>query len=317
MATANEIINDALIDITGLAPGQNLPANNAAVCLRRLNDLLDSLSTDQDFIYTTTENILTWTVNQYKYTIGNPVGGTFSGTLISGSPTINGVTVPSTLVAGGTLTDVQAAVPSGTTVLSFNSGANTVTMSANATQTVSTPEVFTYTTPGDFGIQRPLRIQRSYTRIYATGNLGLDYWFDMHSMERYNEILFKGVDGPWPVIGAYQPTFPLGTLWVYPNPGAAGELHLFTDLILSQFSTLTTNYNLPQGYNRALKKLLALELCPSWGKTPSPELLKQGKEARALLKGLNASPVVPLRYDTEIVRVQSQDAGWILTGGFT
>lgn len=317
MATATELITDALIDINALAPGQPLPANNAAVSLRRLNDLLDSLSTDQDFIYSTTENILTWTVNQFKYTVGNPVGGTFSGTLISGSPTISGVTVPAALIANGDLSDVQAAVPPGTTVLSFNSGAGTVTMSLNATATVSTPENFTFTTPGNFKIPRPLRIGRSYTRVFATGNLGLDYWFDVQTMERYNEILYKGVQGPWPVIGAYQPTFPLGTLWIYPNPGVAGELHLFTDLILSQFANLATNYNLPQGYTRALKKLLALELCPSWGKTPSLELVKQSNEARALIKGLNASPVATLKYDTEIVRAQSQDAGWILTGGFT
>jgi len=315
MSTAMEIVTDALVDIQALAPGQPLPATNATTALRRLNDLMDSLSQDQDFIFTTTENVLYWVVGQNQYTIGNPVGGTFSGTLTIGSPTISGVTVPSTLIVGGTLTDVQAAVPSGTTVLSI--GTNTVTMSANATQTVSTPEVFTYTTPGNFNIQRPLRIQRSFTRIYATGNLGLDYWFDMHSLERYNEILFKGVLGPWPVIGTYQPTFPLGTLKVYPNPGAAGELHLFTDLILSEFATLNTNYNLPQGYNRALKKILALELCPSWGKEPSRLLIAQAAESRALIKGLNASPTVTLRYDTEIVRAQSQDAGWILTGGFT
>jgi hypothetical protein len=135
-------------------------------------------------------------------------------------------------------------------------------------------------------------------------------------MERYNELLFKGILGPWPVIGAYQPTFPLGTLWVYPNPGAAGELHLFTDLILSQFATLTTNYNLPQGYNRALKKLLALELCPSWGKEPSRELLKQASEAKTLIKGLNSEPVTTLKYDTEITRAINTDASWILTGGF-
>jgi hypothetical protein len=114
----------------------------------------------------------------------------------------------------------------------------------------------------------------------------------------------------------YQPTFPLGTIWIYPNPSQAGEVHLFTDLILSQFPTITTNVNLPQGYTRALKKLLALELCPSWGKTPSTELKRQAAEARAFIKGLNASPVTTLRYDTAIVRSQQNDASWITDGGF-
>jgi hypothetical protein len=314
MATAQEIITDALIEITVLAVGQPLPGVNAAYCLRKLNDLLDSLSNDQDFIYTTSENVLTWVPGQFKYLVGNPIGGTFSGTLVSGSPTISGVTLPSNLVANGDLSDVQAAVPAGTTIVSFGSG--TVTMSQNAKQTVSSPEVFTYTTPGDFKIPRPLRLQRSYTRVFANGTLGLDYWFDIVSMERYNEILFKGITGPWPLICAYQPTFPLGTLWVYQAPGIAGELHLFTDLILSQFATLTTNYNLPQGYNLAIKTLLAFALCSPFGKTASRELMANLKNARALIKGLNAEPVVTLRYDTEIVRSQVADASWILDGGF-
>ena len=314
MTTASEILTDALIDINALAPGQVLPPNNGAVALRKLNDLLDSLSTDKDFIYTVTENILAWIPNQFKYTVGNPVGGTFNGTLASGSPTISGVTVPSALVVNGDLTDTQGAVPAGTTVLSFNSVAQTVTMSKNALFTVTPAEQFTFTTPGDLKIPRPLRIENSYTRITTT--FGLDYWFDIVSFERYNELGFKGVSGPWPLIAAYQPTFPLGTLWIYPNPSQPGEVHLFTDLILSQFASITTNYNLPQGYTRALKKLTALELCPSWGKTPSSQLLKQASEARSFIKALNASPVVTLRYDSELVRSQQKDAGWIMSGGF-
>jgi len=316
MTSATEFITDSLIDINALAVGQALPAANAGAALRRFNDLLDSLSTDKDFIYTTVENVLAWIPGTYKYTVGNPVGGTFSGTLTLNSPTITGVTVPSALVANGDLTDVQALIPAGTTVLSFNAGAQTVTMSANALANSSGLDVFTFTTPGLLKIPRPLRIQRSYTRIPSASNAALDYWFDVETMERYNERGFKGNPGPWPIVSAYQPTFPLGTLWIYPNPQAANELHLFTDLILTEFTSITQDVTLPQGYTRALKKLLALELCPSFGKTPSPQLLRQAAEARAFIKGLNASPVTTLRYDSEIVKSQTTDAGWIINGGF-
>lgn len=314
MTTANEILTDALMDINALGIGQPILAPNAAIGLRKLNDLLDSLSTDQDFIYSTTENVLNWIPNNYKYTVGNPVGGTFAGNLTLGSPTITGVTVPSALVANGDLTDVQALIPAGTTVLSFNSGAGTVTMSANALANSSGLDVVTFTTPGQFKIPRPLRFSRSYTRI-PSASAALDYWFDFESMERYNERGFKGVPGPWPIVAAYQPTFPLGTLWIYPNPQSAYEVHLFTDLILTEFATLTQNVNLPQGYARALKKLMSIELAPSWGKQPSPQLIKQAGEARALIKGLNPTPVTTLRYDSEIVRAQTTDAGWIIHGG--
>lgn len=318
MTTALEYITDALIDINALAPGQVLPPNNAATAFRKFNDLLDSLSTDEDYIYTTVENIFTgWVPNQYKYTIGNPVGGVFSGTLIGGSPIISGVTIPSGLVVNGDVTDNQGSIPPGTTIISF--GAGQVTLSQPAIFTVPSPEQFTFTTPGDLKFQRPLRIGRSYTRITgnATSTSGLDYWIDSVSFERYNEFGYKGQPGPWPIVLSYQPTFPLGTLWVYPAPGQAGEVHLFTDLIFSQFTSITQDVSLPQGYTRSLKKLLALELCPSYGKTPSPMLIKAAQEARAFIKSLNSSPVVTLRYDTEIVRSQQVDAGWITNGGFT
>lgn len=317
MTTASEIITDALMDINALGIGQTLPTANGALALRKLNDLLDSLSTDEDFVYTNNETVFTgWTAGQYKYTVGNPVGGSFTGTLVSGSPTISNVTVPSTLVANGDLTDLQGAVPAGTTVLSFNAVAGTITMSQNALFTVNPAENFTYTTPGDIKMQRPLRFNNSYTRITSSGNTGLDYWFDFISFERYNELGYKGIPGPWPIVAAVQPTFPLATLYVYPAPSQAGEVHLFTDLILSEFATMTTNVNLPQGYTRALKALLSLELAPSWGKSPSATLMRKAAEARAFIKALNASPVVTLRYDTDIVRSQQQDAGWIMNGGF-
>jgi len=316
VTTANEILLDALVDINALAPGQQLPANNAAVALRKLNDLIDSLSTDQDFVYTTVENIFTWVPGQFKYTVGNPVGGTFSGTLVLGSNVISNVTIPTGLILGGTVTDVQAALPTNTTITAI--GTNTVTLSANSLQNVTTPETFTYTTPGNINIPRPLRIDSGYSRINNAGSNNLDYWFECTmSMERYNEFGLKFNPGPWPLVLAYQTTFPLGTFWVYPNPSTAAEVHLFTDLIFTDFANLNQNVNFPQGYSRALKKLTALELAPSWGKSVTPQLQRQAAEARAFIKRLNASPIVTLRYDSEIVRSQQNDAGWIVHGGFT
>ena len=250
-STANDLVIGGLSNINVREASEPLSPNDAADALQTLNDLLDSLSTDKLFIYTPVENILAWTPGKFKYTIGNPIGGTFGGTLTSGSPTITAVTVPSNLIAGGTLTDFLNGIPSGTTILSFNSGAGTVTMSANAT--VSGSDQVTYTTPGDFGIARPLRIRPGYTRITASGNTGLDYWFEVKNIDDYNEIGYKGVAGPWPTLVSYQTTFPLGTIWCYPNPQQAGELHLWTDVVLTQFLTLTQAISLPQGYARALK----------------------------------------------------------------
>src|SRR5208283_2759474 len=101
-----------------------------------LNDMLDSLSTEKLFIYSPTENILSWTPGQFAYTIGNPTQGAFTAYTVSGSNLLTGITNPSSLLitfginasnvtVGGTLTDVQSAIPAGATIVSLNTGATT------------------------------------------------------------------------------------------------------------------------------------------------------------------------------------------------
>lgn len=317
-STAQDLITGALRNINVLAASETPSASDSSDALQVLNDLLESWSIDHLNVYSSVENILTFIPGQYQYTIGNPVGGTFTGTVTSGSPTITGVTVPSNLIVGGTLTDVQAAIPSGTTILSFNSGANTVTMSANALSTPGAPETITYTVPGNFAVPRPLRITNAFTRVTVNGTTGLDYPIDCDTTrEKYNAIGLKGLPGsPWPILLWYNPTFPYGNLYFYQSPQSAAALHLFTDTIFTDFTTLTQSVNLPQGYARAIKKNLAVELAPEYGKGIGPTLQRQADESLKMVKSLNASPAVTAFFDSDIVRGSRTDAGWILTGGF-
>jgi hypothetical protein len=315
--TALDIVTGGLLGINSYSPGEALEAADGQSGLNALNDLVSSLSNDKAFIYTQIETLYNWIAGKYEYSVGNPVGGTFCGTLAAGSPTISGIIdLPANLIVGGTLSDVGAAIPSGTTITAI--GTTTVTMSAAALITpIPNPDPVTYTVPGDIPIGRPLRFNDGFTRSTTSGNSNLDYAFEMISFDRYKEELLKNVQGPWPYVAAYQPTFPYGTLYVYPCPGADYQAHLFTDLILTEFASLTAVYALPQGYKRALKKLLSLELCPQYGKTPSPQLILQAKEAKALIKTVNDSPVKTLRFDTAIQRAQVNDASWAQNGGFT
>lgn len=382
--TALDIITGALLNINSYSPGETLGNADAQTGLNVLNDLLDSLSTDQCFVYTQVETLFPWIAGQYQYAVGNPIGGTFTGYTVVGSPIITGVTVPANIVAGGDLSDLTTAVPAGTTVLAFSGNTNatgiaftvlpvgsggtltapwpaatgrylitfsdgetftgiftqtsttvvwfgtvlgspsvnasvninTITMSANATFTQIGADTFTYSVPGDIKMNRPLRFRDGFTRANTSGIANLDYAFEMISFDRYKEELLKNVQGPWPYVAAYQPTFPYGTLYVYPAPGSNYVAHLFTDLIISDFAATTTAYSMPQGYSRALKKLLALELAPNYGKTPSPLLITQAKEAKELIKAVNDTPVVTLRFDSAIANAQVRDAGWIIRGGF-
>jgi len=319
MTTALDIITSALKRINSYAPGEPLAAVDAQDALDTLNDLLETWSNEHLTVYNNNEYVLPFVAGQYQYTVGNYVGGTFTGTLASGSPTISGVTVPSGVVPSATASlasDVTAAagVPAGTTIIAVNSGAGTVTMSANASVTVATPQQFTYTIPGNFKIPRPLRITNAFTRI-TTGGTGLDYPMEEISNDEYTAIGFKSVAGPWPTCFYLNADFPLASLYFFPNPSQAGSLHLWCDDIFSSFATTNTAVSLPQGYVRALKWNLALELAPEYNRPITPALSMAAKESKAALKALNAVPTPQAAFDTP--RGRFNDAGWIMHGGFT
>ncbi len=312
MTTANDIILGALKFANIYAPGETLDSSDAEDCLTTLSDLLASLSTDQAAVYASDENVLTFVPQQYRYTIGNYDAGEFAGTVTSGSPTITSAIVPSDMIANGDLTGTG--IPDGTTILSFNSGAGTITMSQNATLSPGAQQI-SYTIPGDFKIPRPLRVTDSFTRMNTNG-AGLDYPIQSISQERYKEIGYKAIAAPWPIVMWYNPTFPLGTLYFYQNPSDSGELHLFTDLILTELTELTTEINMPQGYARMLKRMLAREVAPEYGAIWTPQMEKLTKESLDAIKALNQVPIPVAKYDSELIQHQRTDAGWILYGGF-
>jgi hypothetical protein len=308
--TANDLITGALKFINQYSPGESLAAADAQDALETLNDLLESFSTDQFTIYASNENIFTYTPGQYEYTIGNYDAGQFAGTVTNGSPTITLASVPANMVEGGDLTG--SGIPDGTTIVSFTG--STVTMSANGTSSPG-PQQISYTIPGDFKMNRPLRINNAFTRIYTSGS-GLDYPMEIVDQRRYVDIGFKAIQAPWPIVLWYNPTYPLGTLFFYQNPSQSANVHLYTDTILADLPNLTTEFDMPQGYTRFLKRALARELAPEYGSLWTPNQERLYKESYDFVKALNSTPVPVSNYDSNLIQGATTDAGWILYGGF-
>jgi len=323
--TALSIIKGALRRINSYQSGEQIADPDEEDCLETLNDLLDSLSTDKQFVFGSQENILSWTANKMLYKVGNPTCSLlglppFAGTLTAGSNVITGVTnLPSQLVAGNTaayqvgsgsiLSDVQGLIPANTTVTAI--GANTITMSAAAIGNSASIDEITFTVPGDLPIPRPLRITHGFTRFNA-----LDFTLDVYETEtQYTQFLYKAQPGPWPTVAWYNNTFPYGLLNVYQTPGNSVECHLFTDTILQNL-TLTQVLVMPQGYSRMLKWLLAKELCSEYGFPLTPAILTNSREATEFVKALNAKPASVSQYDRELSRGNRPDGGWITHGGY-
>lgn len=167
---------------------------------------------------------------------------------------------------------------------------------------------------GDFDVARPLRITNAFTRITTQGS-GYDYPIGIISKDRYVELGLKSINYPWPTELWYNPTFPLGNIYFYGAPSGGGELHLFTDLILTEM-TAAGAVSLPQGYKRWLLWGGARELASEYGFAWAPQMEKLYLEARDAIKSLNAMPIPESKLDTALLFDERTDAGWILTGGY-
>jgi hypothetical protein len=316
--TARNIIAGALRRINAYASGQQIQGVDAQDLLETFNDMLDGWSINKLTIFSSTENILQWQGGKNQYTIGNPVGGIFSGTVNQGSPIISNVLLPPNLVEGGSVIDARGFVPAGAKIASNGIGTNTVALTLSATATTPLPEQFQYTTPGDFAIDRPVRITNAFTRLTSMGQGGLDFPIEIIALKEWNTYLLKNLPGPWPLKLYYDPSYPLGTIYCYPAPSGATELHLWTDTTLTQFANIDQQVSLPQGYLRALKWNLAQEIWTEYYDDPLPAaIVKMAAESKKDIERLNVVPQPVSRYDRAIMRNRGCDAGWILSGGFT
>jgi hypothetical protein len=152
----------------------------------------------------------------------------------------------------------------------------------------------------------------------ATSASNLDYPVAILNVESYEMIGLKTLNGPWPKALYYQPTQPLGNLFVWPSP-AQGEMHVFADMMLAQYDSMYDDIVLPQGYTMALRWCLAERLMPMFGKK-SPEqiqmIMAYAAQSKSNLKRTNMKPQQIARYDDALLNSRQKDAGWILSGGF-
>jgi hypothetical protein len=318
-----DIISRAMKDIGALAAGEVPTADEAQDGLDMLNDMIAQWSNENMMVFYRTEIVFPCVQNQVQYTIGpsGNVGATFTGS-ISG----NTLTVPANAVTSGAITMgmtlTGTGVASGTTIVGFGTGAGG-NVNEGGTYTVSIPQTVSSTTISAY-YERPLTIESAFVRVNTTSNGvpiyggGLDYPISILSLEEYESIGLKSLNGPWPKAIYYQPSELLGTIYVWPNP-AQGELHLFTQTIFREFGDLYGTIQFPQGYNMALRWCLAERLTPMYGKVNQVQLGQisaYAAQAKATIKRTNMKPPQVSKYPDVLMTGRPKDAAFILDGGF-
>lgn len=316
--TAGDLIRGALRRIGAVASGEPIPPETFNDSFALLNDWLDQLSNEKSMIFCTQEVIHEMSSGKFQYTIGQPgadVGCTFTGQ-------INADVLTVSAISGGALSVGQIiqgpGIQVGTAITALGTG-----LGGNGTAALGTYKIYPANTFGAGALTsyapRPLRINSAMVRVTTSIGGSLDYPVDPISVEDYELIGLKALNGPWPKLVYYQPSMPQGVLNYWPNPNAAAEMHLFVDTVFNLFPAIDSPVVFPQGYKLFLRFGLAEILLPDFGKN-DPAMIalvtSQAASARAWLKRTNARPTPAAHFDVNLLPGQRKDAGWILHGGF-
>ena len=303
--------------IGALATGEAPTADEAQDGLEILNEFLEYCSNQKQLVFCIQEAIHELTAGQYNYTVGSTsadLSSTFTGSIAGTVLTVTAIT-SGALSVGQILTGTG--ITSGTAITSYGTGLGGASTAALGTYNLQLSNTFASGTIVSY-VPRPLRINSGFVRVVSSIGGVLDYPIAVITDEEYELIGLKALSGPWPRAVYYQPSMPVGMLNYWPNP-SQGEMHLFCDTILNQFSTLNDTVTFPPGYKIFLRYNFAEFLLTEYPRT-DPQIAAQVREmaanTRAALKRTNMQPQQTVRFDDILVPGRRKDAGWILHGGF-
>jgi hypothetical protein len=311
-----DLINGALLDIGARAAGETAPPEDVQEAFTVLNLMLDQWSNEPMIVFRKEEVLLELTPNQYTYTIGpgGQVGCVFTGSIAGNTLTVTAI-ASGAMSTGMTL--VGAGVTPGTTISCFVTGEGGNGTPALGTYYVSQSQTVSSTTITGSAV-RPLNINSAFVRI-STATAGiLDYPVAVLNLENYELIGLKALPGPWPRAVYYHPSEPLGMLNFWPNP-SSGEVHLICDIVFTQFQTAYDQITLPQGFGMAIRRNLAMELLPSYGKASPTQiqmLMQSAAKGKGLIRKTNMTPMQSATFDSVLQPGRAFDAGWILHSGY-
>jgi hypothetical protein len=142
----------------------------------------------------------------------------------------------------------------------------------------------------DIAITRPVFIDSmAYIDVAVAPSETVEHPLHRLTDAEYAAIPQKGMTATYPQAWYYQTFFPtaLITLWPVPTYASLGGV-LYYHVAVSQLASLDTAVALPPGYEEMLVTNLAMFLCPSYGRTVNPALLKAATDSLATVKRANS-----------------------------
>lgn len=164
-----------------------------------------------------------------------------------------------------------------------------------------TANVASYTigTGGDFDRFRPNDI---YTASYIdTTQNDLEVPIRIVNYQEWQVLPQKNITSPYPMYLYYVRSNPLGVIHLYPVPTVSFiSLKLYLPTPLAEFAALTTQYNLPPGFEEMLVYNLALRFCSKYRLPVDQQLERWARESRGMVKRSNLTVEQLMSTDPEL-----------------
>ncbi len=138
---------------------------------------------------------------------------------------------------------------------------------------------------GNFVGNRPIEIDDA--TYFKDPSSGLSFGVKLINQQQYDGIAFKTVTSTYPQVMWINSTFPDMEMTVYPVPIKDLEWHIISVEQLNEVTSVATDMAFPQGYLRAFRYNLAMELAPEFGVEPSPQVQRIAMTSKRDLKRIN------------------------------
>lgn len=136
---------------------------------------------------------------------------------------------------------------------------------------------------GNFVGTRPVLVDDS--TFFKANNLR--YNLALLNVDQYNGIALPTVTSTLPQALYVNMTMPDATMYIYPVPTQAIELHLMSVQELTQPATLATELVVPPGYLKAFRFNLAVEVATEFGIEPPQQVKRQAEISKRNIKRIN------------------------------
>ena len=132
--------------------------------------------------------------------------------------------------------------------------------------------------------------------------------------DEWSRVSLKALTSTLPTSWYYNPTYPTGTLELWPVPTSSTlQGAIYAPTAATQFAATSTSVSLPPGYERMIVKNLALEVAAKFGAVPSPGIIQAAADAMATIKRANIRES-DLGFDSALIRKGNSSYAAFLAG---